>query len=44
MIKPWPTNPAVEGGFTIDDYAYDKAAGTLTCPAGTTRTPSPKGV
>lgn len=40
VIKPWPTKPAVEGGFTIDDFAYDQDAGdrgTLTCPAGVTR-------
>ena len=37
MIKPWPTRPAVEGGFTIDDFAYDDQAGTLTCPNGVTR-------
>jgi IS5 family transposase len=36
-IKPWPTRPAVEGGFTIDDFAYDDDAGTLTCPNGVTR-------
>src|SRR3546814_8972246 len=30
-------------GFIIDDFTYDPAAGTLTCPAGITRTPSPKG-
>jgi IS5 family transposase len=42
VIKPRPTRPAVEGGFTIDDYDYDQDAGTLTCPAGITRTLSPK--
>jgi IS5 family transposase len=36
-IKPWPIRPAVEGGFTIDDFAYDDGAGTLTCPNGVTR-------
>jgi hypothetical protein len=36
-IKPWPTRPAVEGGFSIDDFAYDDDAGTLTCPNGVTR-------
>ena len=36
-IKPWPTRPAVEGGFTIDDFGYDDQAGTLTCPNGVTR-------
>lgn len=38
VIKPWPVRPAVPGGFTIDDFAHDAAAGTLTCPAGVTRT------
>ena len=37
LIKPWPTRPAVEGGFTIDDFGYDDEAGTLTCPNGVTR-------
>ena len=26
------------GGFTIDDFTHDSAAGTLTCPAGVTKT------
>lgn len=43
LVKPWPIRPAVEGGFTIDDFTYDPAAGTLTCPAGVTRSPSAKG-
>jgi Transposase DDE domain len=38
LLKPWPIKPAVEGGFTIDDFIPDTAAGTLTCPAGVTRT------
>lgn len=42
-VKPWPLRPAVAGGFTIDDFTYDTAAGTLTCPAGVTRSPSVKG-
>jgi IS5 family transposase len=37
LLKPWPIKPAVEGGFTIDDFIPDTAAGTLTCPAGVTR-------
>jgi IS5 family transposase len=37
VIKPWPIRPAVEGGFTIDDFAYDDDAGTLTCPNGQIR-------
>lgn len=38
VLKPWPLRPAVEGGFTIDDFTHDADAGTLTCPAGVTRT------
>ena len=42
LLKPWPVKPAVEGGFTIDDFTHDPVAGTLTCPAGVTRRLSPK--
>jgi hypothetical protein len=37
MIKPKPLKPAVDGGFTLDDFTVDEAAGTATCPAGITR-------
>jgi len=37
VIKPGPLKPAVEGGFTIDDFTVDETAGTVTCPAGLTR-------
>ena len=37
IIKPKPVHPAVPGGFTIDDFAIDEGAGTVTCPAGITR-------
>jgi Transposase domain (DUF772)/Transposase DDE domain len=37
VIKPWPAQPAVEGGFTRDDFTIDRAAQTVTCPAGITR-------
>jgi hypothetical protein len=37
IIKPGPLRPAVAGGFTIDDFTADEAAGTVTCPAGLTR-------
>jgi hypothetical protein len=41
LVKPWPLRPAVEGGFSIDDFTHDpdaaNGAGTLTCPAGQTR-------
>jgi Transposase domain (DUF772)/Transposase DDE domain len=37
VIKPKPLKPAVEGGFTLDEFTVDEAAGTVTCPAGITR-------
>ncbi len=37
VIKPWPLQPAVAGGFTTDDFTADETAGTVTCPAGITR-------
>ena len=37
VIKPRLLKPAVEGGFTLDDFTVDEAAGTVTCPAGLTR-------
>ena len=37
VIKPGPLRPAVEGGFTTDDFTVDAAARTVTCPAGITR-------
>jgi hypothetical protein len=37
VIKPWPLRPAVAGGFTVDDFTVDEAAGTATCPQGVTR-------
>ncbi|MFG1706510.1 IS1182 family transposase [Nonomuraea sp. M3C6] len=36
LIKPPALKPAVAGGFTLDDFAIDTAAGTVTCPAGHT--------
>ena len=41
VIKPWPLLPAVKGGFTRDDFTVDEQAGTVTCPAGVTRTIPP---
>ena len=38
VIKPRPVLPAVPGGFTVDDFTVDDQAGTVTCPAGVTRT------
>lgn len=43
LVKPWPLRPAVEGGFTLDDFTFDAVAGTLTCPANITRGLSAKG-
>jgi IS5 family transposase len=37
LVKPWPTRPAVPGGFELDDFIVDELAGTATCPAGNTR-------
>ena len=37
VIKPRPLKPAVEGGFTLDDFTTDEQAGTVTCPNGITR-------
>ena len=37
IIKPWPVRPAVEGGFTVDDFTVDEDAQTVTCPNGITR-------
>jgi hypothetical protein len=34
VIKPKPLRPAVEGGFTLDDFDIDEQLGTVTCPAG----------
>ena len=42
VIKPKPLQPAVPGGFTLDDFAIDEQAGTVTCPGGHTRAMSPK--
>ena len=37
IIKPWPLHPAVAGGFTLDEFTVDEAAGTVTCPNQVTR-------
>jgi IS5 family transposase len=36
VIKPIPLREVVPGGFTIDDFAIDLEARTVTCPAGQT--------
>ncbi|MEU6799025.1 IS1182 family transposase [Nonomuraea wenchangensis] len=43
LIKPPALKPAVIGGFTLDDFAIDTAAGTVTCPAGHTVPLAPPG-
>jgi hypothetical protein len=37
IIKPLPLRPALEGGFTAEDFTVDEDAGTVTCPNGLTR-------
>ncbi len=37
IIKPGPVRPAVDGGFTLDDFTVDEEQGTVTCPAGQVR-------
>jgi IS5 family transposase len=36
VIKPKPLQAPVKDGFTVDDFAVDERAGTVTCPAGHT--------
>ena len=36
IIKPWPLRPAVDGGFTLDEFTVDETADTATCPNGLT--------
>jgi hypothetical protein len=33
FLKPAPLRAAVPGGFTLDDFAIDTTAATVTCPA-----------
>ena len=42
VIKPKPLQPAVPGGFTLDDFAVDEQARAVTCPAGVTRPITPR--
>jgi hypothetical protein len=41
VIKPKPLRPAVEGGFTVDDFTVDDQHGAITCPGGVTRPITP---
>jgi hypothetical protein len=43
LIKPWSLQPAVPGGFTIDDFTFDLTGKTVTCPAGRCVPLSPNG-
>lgn len=42
IIKPGPLASPVDGGFTLDDFTVDEAAGTATCPNGVSRRITPK--
>jgi IS5 family transposase len=46
IVKPWPLRPAVEGGFTLDDFTVVESSGdqpgSVTCPNGLTRPISPR--
>jgi Transposase DDE domain/Transposase domain (DUF772) len=44
VLKPKPLQPAVAGGFTVDDFTVDHQAGTVTCPNAITRPISTTGV
>jgi hypothetical protein len=37
VIKPKPVRPAIEGGFTVDDFTVAPDGNAVTCPAGVTR-------
>ena len=43
VIKPKLLHPAVEGGFTGDDFTIDQSGRQATCPAGITRPVAPSG-
>jgi Transposase DDE domain/Transposase domain (DUF772) len=44
VLKPKPLPAAVVGGFTVDDFTVDRAAGTVTCPNAIARPISTTGV
>jgi IS5 family transposase len=37
VIKPWPLRPAVQGGYTLDEFTPTPAGDAVTCPNGVTR-------
>src|ERR1035441_8453644 len=43
VIKPMPLRPAVDGGYTIEDFEIDRDASTVTCPNGITVKTNPNG-
>ena len=43
VIKPMPLRPAVDGGYTIEDFEIDIDASTVTCPNGVTLKINPNG-
>jgi len=34
LVKPWPVTPTIPGGFGIDNFTVDEAAGTATFRPG----------
>ena len=34
VVKPWPVNPAVSGGSSVDVLVVDGVARTVACPNG----------
>ena len=38
VIEPQPLRPTIVGGFTLEDFTVDLAAGTVTCPEAITVT------
>jgi Transposase DDE domain len=43
LFKPAPLKTAIPGGYSLDDFAIDTHADTVTCPAGHAAAPSPPG-
>ena len=41
VIKPRPLQPAVESGFTLDDFTVSEDDRTVTCPNGVSRVSPP---
>ncbi|MDY6811849.1 MAG: IS1182 family transposase [Actinomycetota bacterium] len=43
VIKPWYQGATIADGFVLDDFTYDSATNSLTCPNNQTRAISPSG-